>query len=261
MTVRQRFSDFIESLEQPRRKFGVVCFLLAFLCADFLIGGIYFLTSFFTLKTIGPAAEMAANIAETYKISVYVDTSEYLWWSVPFFALAIITGAVLGWYVNTHRYMRGRAKRPVRPKERIRAQEDALVAVRVKAVNPEQAKKQDLRNNPPSWLLDPLAVVNNTGTAHTANAEPFAARPTAEMPRETYKQPYEMPEQPYRKAPAQPFSYSDFVNPPHSVSTPHNTLQRPSRKDAEIPYAGSLQYVERTDKKKKTESPYSPYQY
>ena len=93
MTIRRRFYEFIESLKQPRRKFGAVCFLLAFICADFLIAAIYFLYGFFALKTIGPAAEMAADITETYKISVYVDTSEYLYWSIPFFVLAIATGS------------------------------------------------------------------------------------------------------------------------------------------------------------------------
>ncbi len=239
MTIRQRFSDFIESLQEPRRKFGVVCFLLSFLCADFLFAAIYFLYGFFALKTIGPAAEMAADITETYKISVYVDTSEYLYWSIPFFILTVVTGVLLVRYIVTHRYMRTRAYRPARVKERIRAQEDSLVAVRVKAVNPEQAKQEDLRNKPPAWLLDPLAVV--TKTEKTPTEEPVKK---------------EEPQQPY-----QPFTYADFVNPSYPVSAPHNTVQRQKKKDTDIPYAGSLQYVPRTDKKKKNQSPYSPYNY
>ncbi|MBE6812130.1 MAG: hypothetical protein E7523_04535 [Ruminococcaceae bacterium] len=242
MTIRQRFSDFIESLQEPRRKFGVVCFLLSFLCADFLFAAVYFLYGFFALKTIGPAAEMAADITETYKISVYVDTSEYLYWSIPFFVLAVATGALLAHYVISHRYLRHRARKPVRAKERIRAQEDAVVAVRVKAVNPDKAKQEDLHNKPPAWLLDPLAVVN----------EP-KKQPVAE--------PVRKEEQPQPQQPYQPFTYADFVNPARPVSTPHNTVQRPKKRDADIPYAGSLQYVPRTDKKKKNESPYSPDRY
>ncbi len=247
MTIRQRFSDFIESLQEPRRKFGVVCFLLAFVCADFLFAAIYFLYGFFALKTIGPAAEMAADIADTYKISVYVDTSEFLYWSIPFFILAAITGALLARYVVTHRHVRARAYRPAaRAKERIRAKEDAVVPVRVKAVDPEKAKHEDLRNKPPAWLLDPLAVVNETKKA--AAEEP--------VQKTEPQQPYRTQQQPY-----QPFTYADFINPAQPVSTPHNTVQRPRKKDADIPYAGSLQYVPRTDKKKKNESPYSPDRY
>lgn len=252
MTIRRRFYAFVESLKQPRRKFGVVCFLFAFLLADFLFAGIYFLSGYFALKSIGPAAEMAAEMSELYKISVYVDTSEFLWWSIPFFALSIVTAVFFVRYILNNRYLHKRAKRPVKKTERIRAKEDAVVAVRVKAVDPTSAKTQDLRNKPPAWLLDPLAVV----TPKTANAAPKAE--PAETGTET---PYTEQEQVRRTIPVQPFSYSDFVHPAHSVSAPHNTVQRPSRKNAEIPYAGSLQYVERTDKKKKKESPYSPDQY
>ncbi|MBQ3518425.1 MAG: hypothetical protein IJA31_03800 [Clostridia bacterium] len=243
MTIRQRFSDFIESLQEPRRRFGVVCFLLSFVCADFLFAAIYFLYGFFALKTIGPAAEMAADITETYKISVYVDTSEFLYWSIPFFILAVAAGILLARYVITHRHLRARAYRPTaRAKERIRAKEDTLVAVRVKAVDPEKAKQEDLRNTPPAWLLDPLAVVSETKKQEPA--EPVKK----EEPKQS--------QQPY-----QPFTYADFVNPAYPVSTPHNTVQRPKKKNADIPYAGSLQYVPRTDKKKKNESPYSPDKY
>lgn len=252
--MRHRFYDFVESLKQPHRRYGVVCFLLAFICADFLFAGIYFLYGFFALKTIGPAAEMAANISETYKISVYVDTSEYLYWSIPFFVLAVATGILLVRYAITHRYSRHRAKRPVRPKERIRAKEDAVVAVRVSAVNPETAKTQDLHNTPPAWLTDPLAVVSKQEAASAFRTDPA-------MPQTDSSTPHEEPAQQRKTVPVQPFSYSDFVYPAHSVSAPHNTVQRPSKRNAEIPYAGSLQYVERADKKKKKQSPYSPDQY
>lgn len=238
MTLKRRFYEFIESLKQPRRKFGAVCFLFAFLLADFLFAGIYFLTGYFALKTIGPAAEMAAEMADFYKISVFVDTSEYLWWSIPFFALAIITAVFMIRYIVMQHRIFARAKRPARPKERIHARPDAVVAVPVQAVNPEQAKHEDLRNKPPAWLLDPLAVVSPNGTVQQ-----------------------EAPQRNPQPTP-QPFSYSDFVKPSYSSSIPHNTVQRPRKKDAEIPYAGSLQYVPRTDrKKKKNESPYSPYDY
>ena len=260
--MQSRFHDFIESLKQPHRKFGVVCFLLAFLCADFLFAGIYFLYGFFALKTIGPAAEMAADIATTYKISVYVDTSEYLYWSIPFFIFAVATGILLVWYAVNNSYMRNRAKRsPVRQKERIRAKEGAEVAVRVKAVDPDLAKTQDLRKTPPAWLTDPLAVVTKqeATTWHTAAAQP-AQKPSQAQPDEA--NPYVTQDQPRKTLPVQPFTYSDFVRPAHSVSAPHNSVQRPSRKNAEIPYAGSLQYIERTDKKKqKKQSPYAPDQY
>ena len=238
MTIRRRFYEFVESLKQPRRKFGAVCFLLAFVTADFLLGAIYFLTGYFALQNIGPAAEMAAEIADLYKISVYVDTSEYLWWSIPFFVLTAVSAVFLIRYVVANHALA--RKRHKRAKERIRAKEDALVAVRVHAVNPEKAKNEDLRNAPPAWLLDPLAVVNE-------KAKPVET--VAESQKEDAKV-----QQPYR-----PFSYSDFVQPAYSVSAPHNTVQRPKKKDMDIPYAGSLQYVPRTDKKKKNESPYSPY--
>lgn len=260
--MRSRFHDFIESLRQPHRKYGVVCFLLAFLCADFLFAAIYFLYGFFALKTIGPAAEMATDIATTYKISVYVDTSEYLYWSIPFFIFAVAAGVALVWYAVTNSYLRNRAKRsPVRQKERIRAKEGAEVAVRVKAVDPDLAKTQDLYHAPPAWLTDPLAVV----TKQEASAwQSPAAQPVqqAAPPQNEPATPYTAQEQPRRTVPVQPFTYSDFVRPAHSVSAPHNSVQRPSRKNTEIPYAGSLQYIERTDKKKqKKQSPYAPDQY
>lgn len=238
MTTRRRFSEFIESLKQPRRKFGAVCFLLAFLCADFLFAGIYFLYGFFALKTMGPAAEMAANITEMYKISVYVDTSQYLWWSIPFFAAAAITAVFMVRYIVSHRRDWNRADRPRRQKERIRAKENAVVAVRVHAVNPEKAKQEDLRNAPPAWLLDPLAVVTKNDAAASQNRQ---SEPQTKQPEQ------------------QPFRYSDFVQPAYSVSAPHNTVQRQQKKEADIPYAGSLQYVPRKNQKKKDESPYSPY--
>lgn len=238
--IRQRFSDFIESLQEPRRKYRAVCFLLIFLCIDFLLGGIYFLWGFFSLKSIGPAAEMAAEISELYQISVYVDTSEYLWWSLPFFALAAATAALTARYIIRQQRIFARAKAPARVKERINARENAVVAVRVHAVDPTQAKKDDLRNAPPAWLLDPLAVVSHDETT---------ARPAAEAPKQpqteqtTYNQP--------------PFAYTDFVRP-HTVSAPHNRVRMQDKKQKDIPYAGSLQYVERKDKKKER-SPYANY--
>ncbi|MBQ3087666.1 MAG: hypothetical protein IJC45_10035 [Clostridia bacterium] len=241
MTIRHRFSAFIESLQQPRRKFGAVCFLLAFVCFDFLLGGIYFLAGFFALKNIGPAAEMAAEIADLYQISVYVDTSQYLWWCIPFFTLAVITGVILGNYIYRYRRAQTRKNRrhALRAKERIRAKEDAVVAVHVHTVDPNKAKREDLRNAPPAWLLDPLAVIHeNTDNRQT--------------PPET--------EQPQEESVRRPYTYSDYMQRPHSVSTPHNTVQRPRTKQADIPYAGSLQYVPRTEKKKnKDRSPYDPY--
>ncbi len=240
MTIRHRFSEFIESLKQPRRKFGAVCFLLVFVCFDFLLGGIYFLAGFFALKSIGPAAEMAAEITEMYKISVYVDTSQYLWWCIPFFMLAAVTAAILGNYIYRYRRVQTlkERRRAQRAGERIRAKDGAVVAVHVHAVDPQKAKSEDLRNTPPAWLLDPLAVVNKD-TAQTQTP------PAQEPPRQ----------EPVRRPP----TYSDYVQRPHAVSSPHNTVQRPREKQADIPYAGSLQYVPRPEKKNKDKSPYDPY--
>ncbi|MBQ6865092.1 MAG: hypothetical protein IJO14_12750 [Clostridia bacterium] len=293
MTIRHRFTDFVESLQEPRRKFGAVCFLLVFLFVDFMLGGIYFLAGFFSLKNIGPAAEMAAEIADLYQISVYVDTSEYLYWSIPFFVLAVITAVFTVRYIVKQKRVLARASRPARPKERINAMDDAVVAVRVHAVNPTKAKKEDLRHDPPAWLLDPLAVVSaeqaksdfsksRAEDLYTRSQQPQPAEPAADPQSETpfantatqqqreepavntatqqqgyyYEQPSYSSAYSYTQQQV-PYSYSDFVRP-HSVSAPHNRLRRDDKKKPDIPYAGSLQYVERKDKKKER-SPYENY--
>lgn len=239
MTIRQRFSDFVESLQEPRRKFGAVCFLLVFLFADFLLGGIYFLSGYFSLKTIGPAAEMAAEISELYQISVYVDTSEYLWWCIPFFALAILTAVFAVRYIVTQKRRFAHAERPTRVKERIHAKENAVVAVRVHTVDPATAPEEDLRHEPPAWLLDPLAVVSPKAQEEKKKAEEKRRQEAREQAQERY-------------------TYSDFVYPPNSVSAPLNQIQDPLRKkERPIPYAGSLQYIPR-EKKDKKSSPYDP---
>lgn len=261
IAVRQRFSDFIESLQEPRRKFGAVCFLLAFLLFDFLMGGIYFLSGYYSLKTVGPAAEMAADISQLYEISVYVDTSEYLYWSIPFFVLAVVTAIFMIRYIVRQKRAFAKKKRPVRAKERFSGmREEEIVAVRVHTVNPEKAPAEDLRHTPPAWLLDPLAVVSDTKQKQAPSADTQQTAAYADTQRHAQAAyGYGSTQQPQQTARTeQPaFSYADFIADTR-VSAPRNRVRSQNKPKADIPYAGSLQYVERRDKKKER-SPYEGY--
>ena len=263
MTIRQRFSDFIDSLQEPRRKYRAVCFLLIFVTLDCLLAGIYFLSGYFVLPNFGRAVELVAEIQEMYPVLIEVDASQYLWWCLPFFALAVVMTVFTVRYIINQRRIFARAQRPHPSRERIRARRDAMVEVRVHTVNPEKAKREDLRSAPPAWLLDPLAVVSENGkTVTTPERETVQQReqrrreaqqwqePIWGAPAGNEQNPYTAPqkEQP-------PYVYSDFVQYPYSMSAPRNTVAPPRKKQADIPYAGSLQYVPRPEKKK---SPYAP---